>query len=88
MAQQSDTEPRKAEKRQGKLTREWQKRIINRQEIIKGTDVPVPGESLQQAGQRHPAPGTGIEYEISHGRREILRGANDESRYRKRRTED
>ena len=49
MGQQSNTEPREAPKRQGKHTQEQQQRIIKKQEITKGTDAPLPGETLSQA---------------------------------------
>ncbi len=88
MAQQSTTQPREAEKRQGKLTREQQQRIINKQENTKGTDAPLPGETLKDAAKRHPKPGPGNENQMSSGHREIQRGANDESEHHKRRTDD
>ncbi len=87
MVQQSTTEPRKAEKRQGKLTREQQKRIINKQENTKGADVPSPGETIEEA-RRHYPPGQGEAYEISTGDRSIERGANDEREHHKRRVDD
>lgn len=40
MAQQSTTEPREAEKTQGKLTREQNRRIVTKAENSKGTDAP------------------------------------------------
>jgi len=77
MAHQSTTEPREAPKLQGKKTREQQKRIINRQENSKGTDAPLPGDTLKHANLRYPKPGPGNEYQISDGDRSIQRGAND-----------
>jgi len=88
MAQQSTTEPRDALKVQGKVTREQQKRVINKDENTKGTDAPLPGETLKHAAMRYPKPGPGSENEMSTGHREIQRGANDESEHRKRRTDD
>lgn len=77
MAQQSTTEPRQAPKRQGKQTRELQKRIINKQENTKATDAPLPGETLEHAAKRYPKPGPGDEYNIHEGDRSIQRGAHD-----------
>ena len=88
MAQQSTTEPREAPKVQGKQTRDQQRRIINRDENTKGTDAPLPGESLKHAALRYPKPGPGSENEMSQGHRAIQRGANDESEHRKRRADD
>ena len=87
MAQQSTTEPREAPKVQGKLTREQQKRVINKAET-KGTDAPLSDETLERADLRYPKPGPGSENQMSTGHREIQRGANDESEHRKRRTDD
>jgi hypothetical protein len=88
MAQQSTTEPREAPKRQGKHTREQQQRIITKQENTKGTDAPLPGETLKRSAKRYPKPGPGSENQISTGHRAIQRGANDESEHRKRRIDD
>jgi hypothetical protein len=88
MVQQSTTEPRKALKTQGHATHEQQQRIINKQENTKGTDAPLPGETLAHAAKRYPKPGPGSAGEMAHGHREIQRGANDESEHRKRRTDD
>jgi hypothetical protein len=88
MAQQSDTEPREAPKRQGKLTQEQQQRIINKQENTKGADVPSAGETLREANQRYPKPGPGGEYQIYNGDREMQRAANDERDHHKRRADD
>ena len=77
MAQQSNTEPREAPKRQGKHTQEQQQRIIKKQEITKGTDAPLPGETLSQAARRYPKPGPGDFGNISTGDRSIQRGIND-----------
>ena len=82
MAQQSTTQPRETLKVQGKATREQQKRIINRDENTRGTDAPLPGETLKHAAKRYPKPGPGSAYEISDGNRAIQRGANDESEHR------
>ena len=88
MAQQSTTEPREAPKVQGKHTHEQQRRIISKDEKTKGTEAPLPGETLKHAELRYPKPGPGSENQMSHGHREIQRGANDESKHRKRRTDD
>jgi hypothetical protein len=85
MAQQSTTEPREAPKRAGPKTREQQKAVIEKRENTKGTDAPLPGETLKHAAKRYPKPGPGDAYAISEGHREIQRGANDESEHRKRR---
>lgn len=77
MAQQSTTEPREAPKKQGKQTHDQQQRIINKQENTKGTDAPLPGETLKHAAKRYPKPGPGDAYNISTGDRSIQRGAND-----------
>ena len=61
MAQQSDTEPRPAPKTQGRATHDLQQRIINKQENTKGTDAPLPGETLKHAAMRYPKPGPGDE---------------------------
>ncbi|GEM_PF-1672003 len=87
MAQQSTTRPREAPKMQGKFTREQQKRIINRQENTKGTDAPLPGETLKHAAKRYPKPGPGNEYAISDGDRSIQRGAHDRGDHDKTRTD-
>ena len=84
MAQQSTTEPRAARKTQGKATHELQQRIINKQENTKGTDAPLPGETLKHAALRYPKPGPGDENSVQTGNRSIQRGANDESGHRKR----
>jgi hypothetical protein len=86
MAQQSTTEPRKAPKVQGRATHDLQQRIINKQENTKGTDAPLPGETLKQAALRYPKPGPGDENNLQTGNRSIQRGANDESAHRKRRS--
>ena len=88
MGQQSTTEPRESLKVQGKATQEQQKRIINKDENTKGTNAPLPGETLKHAAKRYPKPGPGGAYEISDGNRAIQRGATDESEHRKRRTDD
>ena len=85
MAQQSTTEPRPAPKVRGKQTHDQQQRIINKQENTKGTNAPLPGETLKHAALRYPKPGPGSENQMSRGHREIQRGANDESEHRKRR---
>jgi hypothetical protein len=77
MAQQSNTEPREAPKRQGKNAHEQQQRIIDKQENTKGTDAPLPGETLKHAAQRYPRPGPGDATNVSTGDRSIQRGAND-----------
>ncbi|MGN6685573.1 MAG: hypothetical protein ACTHKD_16345 [Devosia sp.] len=86
MAQQSDTEPRPAPKTQGRATHDLQQRIINKQENTKGTDAPLPGETLKHAAMRYPKPGPGDENAMQTGNRSIQRGANDESEHRKRRS--
>ena len=88
MAQQSTTEPREAPKQQGKLTREHQKRIINKQEQTKGTDAELPGETLEQAEKRYPKGSPGDAYNISSGDRSIQRGADDRGDHHKSRSED
>ena len=88
MAQQSNTEPRAAPKVQGKRTQAQQQRIINKQENTKGTDAPLPGETLKHAAMHYPKPGPGSENQMSTGSREIQRGANDESDHRKRRADE
>jgi hypothetical protein len=87
MAQQSDTEPRKAPKTQGHATHDLQQRIINRQENTRGTDAPLTDETLKHADLRYPKPGPGDENAMQTGHREIQRGANDESAHRKRRSQ-
>lgn len=77
MAQQSTTRTHEASKVQGKLTREQQKRVINKRENTKGTEAPLRGETLKHAHKRFPQPGPGSEYQISDGDRSIQRGAND-----------
>jgi len=77
MAQQSNTEPREAPKRQGKQTHEQQQRIIDKQENTKGTDAPLPGETLKHAAKRYPKPGPGDANDVSTGDRSIQRGVND-----------
>ena len=79
MAQQSTTRPREAPKQQGKLTREQQKRIIDKQEITSGSDVAMPGETLKHANKRYPKPDPGDAYDIKTGDRAIQRGVNDPS---------
>lgn len=74
--------------RQGARTHEQQQRIINKQENTKGTDAPLPGETLKHAAMRYPKPGPGDANAIQHGHREIQRGAHDESGHRKRRSDD
>lgn len=88
MAQQSTTEPRPARKVQGKATHDQQQRIINRQENTKGTDAPLPGETLKHAALRYPKPGPGDAYNISTGDRSIQHGANQQSEHSKHRTDD
>jgi hypothetical protein len=83
MVQQSTTRPREAPKQQGKLTREQQKRIINKQEVTSGTDVETPGETLKHANKRYPKPGPGDAYNIETGDRSIQRGVNDPSEHDK-----
>ena len=87
MAQQSDTEPRKAPKTQGRATHDLQQQIINKQENTKGTDAPLTDETLKHAALRYPKPGPGDENAMQTGHREIQRGANDESGHRKRRSD-
>ena len=77
MAQQSNTEPREAEKVQGKLTREQQRRVQTGKENTKGSDAELPGETLKEAAKRYPKPGPGDAYTISEGDRSIQRGTND-----------
>ena len=77
MAQQSTTEPREAEKVQGKQTREQQRRVQTGAENTKGSDAELPGETLEHAAKRYPKPGPGSANEISTGDRSIQRGAND-----------
>jgi hypothetical protein len=72
----------------GKHTHEQNQRIINKQEKIKGTDAPLPGETLKHAAKRYPKPGPGSAYEISTGHRSIQQGANQESEHMKRRADD
>ena len=88
MAQQSTTEPRPAPKVQGRATHDLQQRIINKQENTKGTDAPLPGETLKHAAMRYPKPGPGDANNINHGDRSIQHGANQDSEHRKRRTDD
>ncbi|HTN62278.1 MAG TPA: hypothetical protein VL147_12115 [Devosia sp.] len=88
MAQQSTTEPREAPKQQGKLTREQQKRVINKQEQTRGTVAPLPGETLAHAAKRYPKPGPGNAYTISRGDRSIQRGTHDRGDHYKSRSED
>jgi hypothetical protein len=85
MTQQSTTEPRGTEKVQGKRTREQQKRIINKDENTRGTDAPLPGETLAHAAKRYPKPGPGSANEMSHGDRSIQHGANQETEHHKNR---
>jgi hypothetical protein len=87
MTQQSTTEPRPAEKVQGPRTHEQRQRIINKDENTKGTDAPLPGETLKHAAKRYPKPGPGSQNQMSEGHRAIQRGANDESEHRKRRAD-
>lgn len=77
MAQQSNTEPREAEKAQGELTREQQRRVSTGAENTKGTEAELPGETLKDGARRHPKPGPGDAKGISDGDRSIQRGAND-----------
>lgn len=72
----------------GKATHDQQRKIINKQENTKGSDAPLPGETLKHANMRYPKPGPGSENQMSSGHREIQRGANDESEHRKRRTDE
>lgn len=88
MAQQSTTEPREAPKVQGKLTREQQKRIIDKDETTKGTEAPLPGETLAHAAKRYPKPGPGDAYNMSTGDRAIQRGAHDRGDHHKTRADD
>jgi hypothetical protein len=88
MAQQSTTEPREAPKVQGKRTREQNRRIVNKTENTRGTDAPLPGESLEHAARRYPKPGPGDAHAISTGDRSIQRGAHDEQEHHKRRVDD
>jgi len=83
MAQQSTTRPREAPKVQGKLTREQQRRVSTGAENTKGTDAPLPGETLNQAARRYPKPDPGEAYAISDGDRSIQRGANDRGPHEK-----
>jgi hypothetical protein len=87
MAQQSTTEPRPARKVQGNATHDQQQRIINKQENTKGTDAPLPGETLKHAAMRYPKPGPGDAYNISHGDRSIQHGSGQDSEHRKHRTD-
>jgi hypothetical protein len=89
MAQQSNTEPRGTEKRtQGPRTHEQQQRILHGDENTKGTDAPLPGETLKHANKRYPKPGPGSAYENSTGDRSIQRGANDRGDHHKNRADD
>ena len=72
----------------GKQTHEQNQRIINKQENTKGTDAPLPGETLKHAAKRYPKPGPGDAYNMSEGHRSIQRGANQESEHMKRRSDD
>jgi hypothetical protein len=72
----------------GKLTHEQNQRIINRQENTKGTDAPLPGETLKHAAMRYPKPGPGDEYDIHEGDRSIKHGANHETEHHKNRADD
>lgn len=72
----------------GKQTHEQNQRIINKQENTKGTDAPLPGETLKHAAKRYPKPGPGDAYNIHEGHRSIQRGANQESEHMKRRADD
>jgi hypothetical protein len=85
MAQQSTTEPRPAQKVQGKATHDQQQRIISKAENTKGTTAPLPGESLKHAAKRYPKPGPGSANEMSTGDRSIQHGANHESEHHKNR---
>ncbi len=87
MAQQSTTEPREAPKVQGKLTHEQQRRIATKRENTKGTDAPLPGETLAHAAKRYPKPGPGNAYTYDEGDRSIQRGANDRGDHNKTRVD-
>jgi len=69
--------PREAPKVQGSKTKEQQRRIVNKDEVTSGSDVPSPNETLKHASKRSPKPGPGNANEISSGDRSIQRGAND-----------
>jgi hypothetical protein len=73
---------------QGPRTHEQQQRIRSADENTRGTDAPLPGETLKHAAMRYPKPGPGDANAMQHGHRAIQRGANDESEHRKRRTDD
>jgi hypothetical protein len=72
---------------QGARTHEQQQRIRAGDEKTKGTDAPLPSETLKHAAMRYPKPGPDNAYAMQHGHREIQRGAHDESEHRKRRTD-
>jgi hypothetical protein len=84
MAHQSTTQPREAPQTQGKRTREQQRRVSTGEENTKGSDVPLPGETLEHAAKRYPKPGPGHAYSVSTGDRSIQRGANDEGPHDKK----
>jgi hypothetical protein len=69
----------------GKHTREQQKRIINKQENTKGSDVPSPNETLAEARRRAGSPPAA--YDMRTGDRSIRRGANDEEQHHKNRAD-
>lgn len=73
---------------QGPRTREQQQRIRSGDENTRGTDAPLPGETLKHAAMRYPKPGPGDANAMQHGHRDIQRGAHDESAHRKRRSDD
>jgi hypothetical protein len=73
---------------QGARTREQQQRIRSGEENTKGTDAPLPGETLKHAAMRYPKPGPGDAGAVQHGHRDIQRSAHDESGHRKRRTDE
>lgn len=85
MVQQSTTEPRGTEKTTGARTREQKKAIFEGREKTKGADVDPHGKSLAEARQDSEQPAG--EFEISHGDRSIERGANQESKHMKRRSQ-
>jgi hypothetical protein len=68
---------------QGKLTHEQQRRVIIGEENTKGTDAPMPGETLSHAAKRYPKSGPGDAYNISSGDRSIRHGAHDRGGHRK-----
>jgi len=72
--------------RAGPRTHEQQRNIIAKREIIKGANVPSPGETLMEARKKHPRPPAA--YDLSTGDRSIKHGANQESGHHKERSDD